>query len=70
MNDGFEKLPFSFDPTLKHYSVDLMFGKRFIIGAEGMKEMETLPIGGGLAGVSADIPVLNNVGVTTQLSAS
>lgn len=70
MNDGFEKLPFSFDPTLKHYSVDLMFGKKFIIGAKGMKEMETLPIGGGLAGVSADIPVLNNVGVTTQLSAS
>ncbi|MBQ8499744.1 MAG: phosphatase PAP2 family protein, partial [Bacteroidales bacterium] len=48
---------FYYDPTVKHYVAELLFGRRYIIGAEGLKEMGSLPIRGGLAGISADIPL-------------
>jgi hypothetical protein len=61
---------FHYDPDTKHYVAELFFGRRYIIGAEGLKEMGTLPIRGGITGLSADIPVKAGLGVTARLSAS
>lgn len=66
----FSKPVFSYDYSAKHYVAEMVFGRRFIIGAEGRKEMGALPVRGGLAGVQTDIPIIAGVGVTTRLSAS
>ena len=61
---------FYYDPTVKHYVAELLFGRRYIIGADGLKEMGSLPIRGGLAGISADIPLKPGMGLTARASAS
>lgn len=68
--DGFEKPCFFYDPTVKHYTAELVFGRRFIIGATGLKDSGTLPVRGGLAGVSVDIPLAPGIGLTGRASAS
>ena len=64
--DGYEKPCFFYDPSVKHYSAELIFGRRFIIGASGAWQ----PIRGGLAGVSADIPMIPGLGITGRGSAN
>ena len=61
---------FHYDPGVRHYVAELLFGRRFIIGAEGLKNMGTLPVRGGLAGVSSDIALAPGLGITARLSAS
>lgn len=61
---------FNYDPEVRHYVAELLFGRRFIIGAEGLKEMGTLPVRGGLAGVSTDIALAPGIGLTARASAS
>lgn len=61
---------FFYDPSVKHYVAELLFGRRFIIGAEGRKEMGDIPIRGGLAGVSTDVPLVPGIGITARASAS
>ena len=60
----------AYDPYQKHYVAELFFGRRFIIGAEGMKEMGVLPLRGGIVGLSTDIPIKPGLGVTARASAS
>lgn len=59
-----------YDSSARHYVAELMFGQRFIIGAEGRKEMGDLPIRGGVVGVSTDIPIKAGLGLTARASAS
>ena len=61
---------FFYEPDVRHYVAELLFGRRFIIGAEGLKDMGTLPVRGGLAGVSSDIALAPGIGLTARLSAS
>lgn len=61
---------FHYDPAQKHYVAELIFGQRFVIGAEGQKQMGAIPVRGGLAGVSADIPLIPGIGLTARASAS
>lgn len=61
---------YQYDPYRKHYVAELFFGRRFIIGAEGMKEMGVLPLRGGIVGLSTDIPIKPGLGVTARASAS
>lgn len=68
--DGYEKPCFFYDPSVKHYSAELIFGRRFIIGAKGLKDAGTLPVHGGLAGVSVDVPLIPGAGLTGRASAS
>ena len=68
--DGFEKPCFFYDPSAKHYTADLIFGRRFIIGSTGLKDTGTLPVRGSLAGVSVDIPFVPGLGLTGRASAS
>ena len=49
---------------------ELIFGQRFVIGADGQKQMGTIPVRGGLAGVSTDIPLIPGAGITARASAS
>lgn len=68
--DGFEKPHFTYDPSVKHYTAELIFGRRFIIGASGLKDVGALPVRGGLAGISSDIPLAPGIGLTGRASAS
>ena len=70
INQNYIKPEFSYDPTVRHYVAEVLFGQRFIIGAEGMKDMETLPVRGGIAGISTDIPIIPGTGITMRGSAS
>jgi hypothetical protein len=67
---SFTEPSFYYDPRQKHYVAELLFGQRFVIGAEGQKQMGTTPVRGGLAGVSADIPLTPGAGLTARASAS
>ena len=58
---------FHYDPSVKHYAVELLFGYRFVLGAEERKAMDKLPIRGGLAGVQLEIPVMPGIGVCARI---
>lgn len=60
----------SYDGKSKHYVAEILFGRRFIIGAEGRKQMGELPVRGGLAGLQTDIPFLPGAGISARMSAS
>ena len=64
--DGYEKQCFFYDPSVKHYNAELIFGRRFIIGASGT----LYPVRGGLAGVSVDVPLVPGLGLTGRASAN
>ena len=68
--DGYEKPVLAYDSRQKHYVAELLFGRRFIIGGEGRKDMGELPQRGSLVGLQTDIPVIAGVGVTARASAS
>ena len=70
MYDGYEKPVFYYDSSAKHYTAELLFGRRFIIGSEGRKEMGVLPERGSLVGLQTDIPVIAGVGITARGAAS
>jgi hypothetical protein len=64
--DGYEKPCFFYDPSVKHYNAELIFGRRFIIGASGT----LYPVRGGLAGVSVDVPLIPGLGLTGRATAN
>ena len=68
--DGYEKTPLFYDSSSKHYTAEILFGRRFIIGGEGLKQMNEIPLRGSLVGVQTDIPVIPGVGVTARAAAS
>lgn len=70
ITDGFIEPVFAYDSSEKHYVAELIFGRRFIIGAQGQKEMGVLPERGGMAGISTDIPLIPGLGLTARASAS
>lgn len=70
ISDSYVEPTFCYDPHARHYVAELLFGRRFIIGADGLKEMGTLPVRGGLAGISSDIALAPGLGLTARLSAS
>lgn len=70
LSSSYVEPTFFYDPDVRHYVAELLFGRRFIIGAEGLKDMGTLPVRGGLAGVSSDIALAPGIGLTARLSAS
>lgn len=70
LSDIYNPCKFYYDPSEKHYVAELLFGHRHIIGYEGMKDMGTMPLRGGLVGISADIPVKPGVGATARISAN
>ena len=68
--DGYERSVPAYDGRQKHYVAELLFGRRFIIGGEGRKNMGELPQRGSLIGLQTDIPIIPGVGVTARASAS
>lgn len=68
--DGYLEPEFVYDPSIRHYTAELIFGRRLIIGAEGLKQMEALPVRGGLTGISTDIPLIPGCGITARANAS
>lgn len=63
MNPAYDMPQFSYDASSRHYVAELYFGRRFLI--EGPDIMR-----GGVAGLSADIPIIPGTGVTARASAS
>jgi len=61
---------FYYDSSRKHYVAELMFGHRMILGAEGMKGMGTVPVRGGLIGISTDIALAPGIGLAARACAS
>lgn len=70
LSDIFIEPSFCYDPSSRHYVAELLFGQRFVIGAEGLKQMDRLPVRGGIVGIAADIPLKPGIGLTGRLSAS
>lgn len=70
VNDGYLMPEFCYDPHQKHYTAELLFGRRLILGSEGLKEMGELPVRGSMAGISTDIPIIPGTGITARASAS
>ena len=70
LDPSFSDPSFIYDSSAKHYVAELFFGHRFIIGAEGLRQMETLPVRGGIIGLSTDIPIKPGIGLTGRISAS
>jgi len=68
--DGYVDPEFYYDPTVKHYVAELLFGRRFILGGAGYKAEGAIPIRGGLAGVSVDVPLIPGIGITARATGS
>lgn len=70
LNSIYEAPRFHYDSSEKHYVAELLFGHRHIIGYEGMKEMGTMPLRGGLVGLSTDIPFVPGIGAKARINAN
>ena len=70
LNPNYEVPEFCYDPSVKHYVAELLFGYRFVLGDKGRKAMGQLPIRGGLAGVQLEIPVVPGIGVCARGTSS
>ena len=70
LNSAYQEPVFYYDPSVKHYVGEIIFGRRFVIGAEGRKAMGALPQRGSLAGLQMEIPVIPNVGISARATAS
>lgn len=70
LSPNYEKPVLYYDSSEKHYVAELIFGRRFIIGAEGQKDMNVLPTRGGLVGISTDVPIIPGLGITARGTAS
>lgn len=68
--DGFTEPEFSYDASRKHYVAELAFGQRFVIGNKVLKESGVLPMRGGMAALSTDIPIVPGIGLTGSFTAS
>lgn len=68
INERFVESMYSYDATIKHYVVELLFARRFILGYEA--GIDTEPFRGSFAGVSVDIPVVPGAGITMRTSAN
>lgn len=70
LNPAYEAPDFYYDPTVRHYVAEILFGRRFVIGAEGRKAMGVIPQRGSLAGVQIEVPVIPGLGVCARGTAS
>ena len=70
LNSAYEEPEFFYDTSAKHYVAELLFGRRFVIGAEGRKAMGIIPQRGSLAGVQVEVPIIPGVGVCARGTAS
>lgn len=70
LSSGYYRSEPFYDTTKKHYTAELVFGQRFILGADAYMDSGELPMRGGMAGVSADIPLAPGKGLTGRASAS
>lgn len=70
LNPAYKEPEFCYDPDIKHYTAELLFGRRFVIGAQGRKDMGILPQRGSLAGLQIEIPVIPGVGICARGTAS
>ena len=70
LNTAYETPEFYYDSSERHYVAELLFGRRFVIGAEGRKGMGVLPLRGSLAGIQLEIPIIPDVGICTRGTAS
>ena len=68
--DGYVKSVFSYDGKRKHYTAELLFGRRFILKPYEQKALGMEPVRGSLTGVQTDIPVIPGTGVTVRAAAS
>ena len=70
LNPAYEAPDFYYDPTVRHYVAEILFGRRFVIGAEGRKAIGVIPQRGSLAGVQIEVPVIPGLGVCARGTAS
>lgn len=68
--DGYVKPEFCYDGGHKHYTAELLFGRRFILSPYDRKAQGMEPVRGSLTGVQTDIPVIPGTGVTVRAAAS
>lgn len=70
LSERFLEPEWHYDPSVKHYVAELMFGRRFILGAEGRKKMDEIPVRGGFAGIQTDIPIVPGIGLAARAAAN
>ena len=68
--DGYVKPEFCYDGGQKHYTAELLFGRRFILSSQEQKAMGLEPVRGSMTGVQTDIPVIAGAGVNVRAAAS
>ena len=67
--DGYEKPVFEYNAEQKHYTADMFFARRFMLGDSSRNEALGLPFRGSIAGVQTDIPVVPWAGLSARLYA-
>ena len=71
LNEDYEVPSFCYDPSVRHYSAEVYFGRRFILGPEGSKESGLIPSRGSSVGIGADFQVLPaGAGIALRAGAS
>ena len=67
--DGYEKPVFEYNTEQKHYTAEMFFARRFILGDSDKFADLGLPFRGSVAGVQTDIPVVPGAGLTGRVYA-
>lgn len=70
LNPNYTKEKIFYDSSIKHYSADLLFGRRFILGSKKSKMAGATPLRGSMVGVNLEIPIIPEIGICTRATAS
>ena len=64
--DGYIRPTFEYDPEQKHYTAEMLFARRFILGGKDAQAESRIPMRGSIAGVQTDIPMVPGAGLTAR----
>ena len=70
ISESYKQPVFDYDASVKHYTAEIQFGRRYVLGYQNMKDERRMPLSGGLVALSADVPVTPQTGVKARVSAN
>ena len=66
LSDEYFKPVFEYDQQQKHYTAEMLFARRFILGGKDAQAENQMPLRGSIAGVQTDIPLIPGAGLTAR----
>lgn len=69
LRQDYEDPEYFYDPKVRHYEVEMLMGRRFMLGSSDMKNKGLIPKRGSVIGLQAHVPIIPNTGICLRTTA-